>query len=72
MRQGDILSPTIFNVVIYVIVRDCMHKLEEINDEDTTVQFHVDDGFIGENDYKTVEFMMNVITKSCLSFRTRN
>ena len=68
VRQGDIISPTIFNIVIDSIVRDCMHKLEEINDKDTTIQFYADDGLIGGKNYETVQFMMDVITKSCLSF----
>ena len=50
VRQGDIISPTIFNIVIDAIVRDCYDKINLMKDENTTIQFYADDGFIGGKD----------------------
>ena len=68
MRQGDIVSPTIFNIVIDAIVRDCFAKLEEAGDDITLIQFYADDGLICGEDYDMVQRMMSLITQSFVSF----
>jgi Reverse transcriptase (RNA-dependent DNA polymerase) len=68
VRQGDIVSPTIFNIVIDAIVRDCFAKLEEAGDDTTLVQFYADDGLICGEDYDMVQKLMSLITQNFLTF----
>ena len=68
VRQGDIVSPTIFNIVIDAIIRNAYKMLESLGDDDIIVQFYADDGIIGGKDYDRVQMIMDKITNDLLSF----
>lgn len=46
VRQGDIVSPTIFNIVIDAVIRNAYKMLESLGDDDIIVQFYADDGIL--------------------------
>jgi Reverse transcriptase (RNA-dependent DNA polymerase) len=45
VRQGDIVSPTIFNIILYLVIQASEEDMKE--EEKTTIVFYVDHGFIG-------------------------
>ena len=52
VTQGDIISPSIFNIVIDVIIRAIK---KDIGSEDTLSIFYEDDGLITGTDLKEVQ-----------------
>ena len=61
VRKGDIISPTIFNIVVDAIIRDCEQMM--IN-QDVFIQFYADDGFIGGLDNDKVQVMLNIMEEN--------
>jgi exonuclease III len=57
VRQGDIMSPTIFNIVVDAIIRDWDIRMGTNRGErrETETQFYADDGLISGNDPKEVQ-----------------
>ena len=68
VKQGDIMSPTIFNIIIDSIVRDCIQKMKDKGDETTNIQFYADDGIIAGDNYEQVQYILNIIKENFLSF----
>jgi hypothetical protein len=66
VRQGDIISPTIFNIVIDAIIRDCEEKMKDKGI--LTIQFYADDGFIGGKDHKVVQSALTLFEENFLKF----
>jgi hypothetical protein len=62
--QGDIISPTIFNVVIDAIVHEWHHRLEA-EGLSNTVQaiFYADDGHLYSNDANALQRATNIMTE---------
>ena len=58
VRQGDILSPMIFNLMVDAIVRHMEH-LGVVN-----IQFYADDGLIWGEDGAIVQAQLNIISQS--------
>lgn len=58
--------------MIDAIVRDYYKKLGKEKDENTTVQFYADDGFVGGSDYVQVQKMMDLLAKKLFIVRFRN
>jgi Reverse transcriptase (RNA-dependent DNA polymerase) len=46
-RQGDIISPTIFNIIIDTVIRASEENMKAKSEEKKTIIFYADDGFIG-------------------------
>ena len=55
VKQGDIVSPTIFNIIIDSVVRQTLYESMEDDNNNTnnttTIQFYADDGVLAGNDY---------------------
>ena len=69
VRQGDIVSPTIFNIVVDAVIRHAYNKVSELGDiDDIIMQFYADDGIIGGKNYERVQYMMDFISKAMISF----
>jgi hypothetical protein len=68
VRQGDIVSPTIFNIIMDAIIRNCEQKLKEISDEDIMLQFYADDGLIGGENGLVIQQTINIMEKSGAAF----
>jgi retron-type reverse transcriptase len=66
VRQGDIMSPTLFNIMIDAVIRNYEARAR-INDK-TTIQFYADNGFIGSVDYTVAQYTLNVLGQSFQSF----
>jgi Reverse transcriptase (RNA-dependent DNA polymerase) len=53
VRQGDIVSPTIFNIVMDAVIRASEEEMKE--KEKTTIIFYADDGLIGGYNHTIVQ-----------------
>jgi uncharacterized protein (DUF433 family) len=62
VQQGDIMSPTLFNIMIDAVIRD--YEARARIDNKTTIQFYADDGFIGSPDYVVAQYTLNVLGQS--------
>ena len=60
VRQGDIISPLIFNVMVDVVVRHWRHLTGDTLD--TTI-FYADDGLLAGTDAQALQQSLNIITE---------
>ena len=63
VKQGDIISPTIFNIVVDAVIRATYEKLRVLNKDDANLQFYADDGVICGEHYERVQHIMDIITQ---------
>jgi hypothetical protein len=62
--QGDIISPTIFNIIVDAIVRAWYHQLESENLSDKVwAVFYADDGHIYSNDAEALQRALEIIVQ---------
>jgi hypothetical protein len=62
--QGDIISPTIFNIIVDAIVRAWYHQLESENLSDKVrAVFFADDGHIYSNDAEALQRALEIIVQ---------
>jgi Reverse transcriptase (RNA-dependent DNA polymerase) len=66
-RQGDIISPIIFNMVADAVIRECEHQfihgsMEQINL--VKKLFYADDGALLREDPKEVQYMLDLFTST--------
>ncbi len=59
VRQGDIVSPMIFNIVLDAVIREWEVQMGE-NNVDT--QFYADDGLLSGNDEKEIQRALDLMT----------
>ena len=68
VKQGDIVSPTIFNIIIDAVVRHTLHQIMENNDNQTAIQFYEDDGVLAGEDYEQIQQMLELLKENFLLF----
>ena len=68
VRQGDIMSPTVFNVVVDAVVNYCeaVFKVKHQNTELPKVLFYADDGVISGRDATLVQSMLDIYSDAFL------
>jgi Reverse transcriptase (RNA-dependent DNA polymerase) len=68
VRQGDIMSPTVFNIVVDAVVNYCEAKFKTLhpNKELPKVLFYADDGVITGSDPILVQSMLDIYTNAFL------
>jgi Reverse transcriptase (RNA-dependent DNA polymerase) len=66
VRQGEIMSPKLFNIMIDAVIRDYEERARI--DNKTLIQFYADNGFIGSPDYVVAQYTLNVLGQSFQSF----
>jgi Reverse transcriptase (RNA-dependent DNA polymerase) len=66
IQQGDIILPTIFNIIINAIIRATAEELK--NEEKTTIKFYADDGFLVEENYKLVQQTLDTFINNFKKF----
>lgn len=62
VRQGDIMSPLIFNIMVDAVVRHWRHLKQQQNTKESAV-FYADDGLLTGTDAALVQDSMDIITK---------
>ena len=69
VKQGDVVSPTIFNIIIDAVVRQTLYDImADNNNNTTTIQFYADDGVLAGDDYKQIQQMLEILQKNFLLF----
>lgn len=68
VRQGDIMSPTIFNIVADAVINYCEITFKSLypNAKLPKILFYADDGVITGNDATIVQDMLNIYTDAFL------
>ena len=68
VRQGDIMSPTIFNIVVDAVINYCeaVFKMSHPNKEIPKIIFYADDGVITGSDPNLVQSMLDIYTDAFL------
>jgi Reverse transcriptase (RNA-dependent DNA polymerase) len=68
VRQGDVMSPTLFNLVVDAVVKHCelQFKLLHPNSEAPKILFYADDGVITGCDEKLVQCMLDLYCEAFL------
>ena len=68
VRQGDIISPTVFNIVTDAVVNFCeaTFKTAHPNKEVPKIIFYADDGVISGDDASLVQYMLDIYTDAFL------
>ena len=68
VRQGDIMSPTLFNIVVDAFVNCCeaVYKVSHPAKEIPKVIFYADDGVISGNDAVLVQSMLDIYSNAFL------
>jgi len=61
VTQGDIISPTIFNIVIDCILHNWYRSMHNLNHTTTTVRFYADDGLLAGTNAVSLQFGINEI-----------
>jgi len=61
VTQGDIISPTIFNIVIDCVLHHWYHSIQEHNHTTTTLRFYADDGLLAGTNAASLQFGVNEI-----------
>ena len=64
VRQGDIVSPTIFNIVMDAVVRNCYNRLWMDGNYDMMLQFYADDGIIAGENYEQIQQILNQLKEN--------
>jgi exonuclease III len=64
VRQGDIVSPMIFNIIVDAVVRDWEVRMGNNRGErrETKSQFYADDGLLSGEDPKEVQHGLDILT----------
>jgi Reverse transcriptase (RNA-dependent DNA polymerase) len=62
VRQGDIMSPIIFNITTDAVIRESLKQFYDIypNDTDTQAIFYADDGVLCGNDAEKIQFLLDI------------
>jgi hypothetical protein len=66
VRQGDIVSPTIFKIIIDAVIRATKEEMK--NEDKTTIIFYADDGFIGGFNHTSVQNTLDSFVRNFKSF----
>ena len=68
VRQGDIVSPTVFNIVVDAVISFCeaVFKVTNPNKEVPKVIFYADDGVISGTDSTLVQSMLDIYSDAFL------
>ena len=68
VRQGDIISPTVFNIVVDAVINYCeaVYKTSHPGKELPKVIFYADDGVISGDDASLVQNMLDLYTDAFL------
>jgi len=61
VTQGDIISPTIFNIVIDCVLHHWYKSMLDHNHPTTTLRFYADDGLLAGNNAISLQFGVNEI-----------
>jgi hypothetical protein len=67
VRQGDIMSPTIFNMVCDAVIRHSMKIFDQIYphaNADTNILFYADDGVITSSNAQELQHLLDIITNA--------
>ena len=64
VRQGDIMSPIIFNITTDAVIRESLKQFYNIypNDTDTQAILYADDGVLCGNDAEKIQFLLDIFT----------
>jgi len=68
ITQGDIVSPTIFNIVIDTVLQHWYRSMAEKGYNTTTLRFYADDGLLADTNAHSLQFGVNEITRLFLCF----
>jgi len=66
VRQGDIISPLIFNIMVDAVVRHWRFLQQQQNNKESVV-FYADDGLLTGTDADLVQDSINILTRSFAS-----
>jgi len=66
--RGDIISPTIFNIVIDCVLHHWYWSMQNSNHPMTTLWFYADDGLLAGDNAVSLQFGVNAITWLFLTF----
>jgi hypothetical protein len=66
VRQGDIVSPTIFKIIIDAVIRATKEEMK--NEDKTTIIFYADDRFIGSFNHTSVKNTLDSFVSNFKSF----
>jgi Reverse transcriptase (RNA-dependent DNA polymerase) len=71
--QGDIMSPTIFNITTYAVIRESLKQFYHIYPNDTNTQaiFNADDGVLCGNDAEKIQFLLDIFTTNFSRIRLK-
>jgi Reverse transcriptase (RNA-dependent DNA polymerase) len=69
VRQGDIISPTLFNIMLDAVLRDSDNNAQM--DNITKVQFYADKGFIASPDHTITQHTLDALLHSFAKFGLR-
>ncbi len=61
VTQGDIISPTIFNIVIDCVLHHWYRSMQDNNYPTTTLRFYADDGLLAGDNAVSLQFGVNEI-----------
>jgi len=68
VTQGDIISPTIFNIVIDCVLHHWYQSMQDNNHTTTTLRFYADDGLLAGPNAISLQFGVNEIAQLFLTF----
>ena len=70
VKQGDIVSPTLFNIIIDAVVRHTLYQIygDGINIDNTMIQFYADDGIILGENYELIQQILDRLRENFLLF----
>jgi retron-type reverse transcriptase len=66
VRQGDIMSPTLFNIMVDAVVREYENQAQI--DDKTILQFYADDAVIAAVDHTVAQYTLDVLTTNFKKF----
>jgi hypothetical protein len=66
VRQGDIMSPTLFNIMVDAVVRE--YENQARIDDKTILQFYADDAVIAAVDNTIAQYTLDVLTTNFKKF----
>jgi len=68
VTQGDIVSPTIFNIVISAVLYHWYWSMAAQGFDTTTLRFYADDGLLADSNARSLQFGVNEIARLFLCF----
>jgi retron-type reverse transcriptase len=66
VRQGDIISPTLFNIMLDAVIREYNNTARI--DNTAIIQFYADNGFIASPDHRFIQHTLNALLHNFSSF----